>query len=281
MNRSIKVIAFALLCVTTGGLCGQTSSGRLPGEFYQQDWPAVSMAYTRVTLSSKLDENIRNVLVEEGQSVKKDDTLVEFESRLMEARIAVAEAEADLEARIEQARVDYEYLAKEFERSADLDEYVSESDLDKARRERDIARLRVEDLKRDQRLAEARLEFSRTQAKDYVIRSPIDGAVAHVWVEAGEMASTGEKLVEVIDPDVVEVRIHIPERYAGVACGQQALVRFTPFEDREFEGQVTCVSPYVESSSGTFMVKVLVERGTDDIKPGMGCRVRFVPRQEE
>ncbi len=37
------------------------------------------------------------------------------------------------------------------------------------------------------------------------------------------------------------------------------------------------VSPYVDSSSGLFVVKLLVEPGTAMVKPGMECNVRFRP----
>lgn len=246
--------------------------------FYGRHWPAVSVPHTRIVLSSELDENVEEVLVREGQPVREGEPLVRFDDRLINARIAVAEAEADFEARIEQARAESEYLAREFDRSDKLGKFISESELDKARHEKDIARLKLEDLKRAERLANATLDYYRTQAEDYVIRSPIDGAVSHVWMERGEMATQGQKLLEVIDPDVVEVRVHVAEEHAGLACGQKAMIRFTALTDREFEGEVSGVSPTVESSSGTYTVKVLVKPGAGAVKPGMACAVRFVPR---
>ena len=35
-----------------------------------------------------------------------------------------------------------------------------------------------------------------------------------------------------------------------------------------------------DSSSGTFMVKILVEPGMDAVKPGMGCETRFLPCEQ-
>jgi len=279
MKRITAVVLSVLVFGCTGAFGGEGGQ-KAPEVMPARYWPAVSVPHTRVTLSSKLDENILSVEVVEGQIVKKGQVLLRFDDKLIRARIAVAEVDADFEARLNAARAKAEYLAKEYKRSKDLGEYITDSDLDKAYYEAKIAEFDVRELERSQRLAQRQLDFYKTQAKDYVILSPIDGAVARVWVEAGEMAQQGQQLMEVIDPDVVEVRVHLPERYATqVACKQDALVRFPAAAGgKEFRGDVSCVAPYVDSSSGTYMVKVLVRPGTAAVKPGMACEVRFVAR---
>ncbi len=282
MKTASIAAALVLLCASAAGIWGEGRSGQMAGDgLLDAVWPAASRSKTEVTLSSKLNENIVRVAVEEGQLVKKGDVLIEFDARLINDRIAVAEIEADFTSRLEAATVRYEYLAEEHKKSASLLDSggVTQSDLNKARFEMDMAKLDREELERSKRLAEQSLELYKTQAKDYVIVSPIDGAVSQVWVEEGEMAKQGQQLVEVIDPNVIEVRVHLPEQYVkDVACGQQAMVEFPAAGDTEFPGAVHIVSPYVDSSSGTFMVKVLAAPGTDAVKPGMGCKVRFVAR---
>ena len=93
------------------------------------------------------------------------------------------------------------------------------------------------------------------------------------------MARQGQPVVEVIDPNVIEVIANtIHERhYAEAARARRALVAFTEVGGQEFAVRISVVSPYVESTAGTFTVKVLVEPRSDAVKPGMACKVRFLP----
>jgi len=273
-----------LLCASAAGILAQGRPGETAGNgFLEAVWPGVSRSETEVTLSSKLDENIVRVAVEEGQLVRKGDVLIEFDARLINERIRIAEIETDFASRLEAARVRHEYLTKKYERTERLEaeDAAPEEELEKDRFEMDMAKLDREELERSKRLAEQNLKFYRTQAEDYVILSPIDGAISQVWVEEAEMAGQGQQLVEIIDPNVIEVRVHLPEQYVrDVLCGQGAMVKFPAAGDREFPGTVHVVSPYVDSSSGMFAVEILVEPGTDAVKPGMGCEVRFLPCEQ-
>lgn len=280
MKRASFVVMCVLLCTLAGGTHAQGRAVEEGEDFSGKFWPAVSVSHTQVRLSSKLDENIARVAVEEGQSVSKGQLLIKFDSRLIEERIALAEIDAEFAARLKSAQTRHEYYRREFQRSEDLEFAAAEWERDKARFEMDMALQDWEELKRSKKRADQQLSLLNTQAQDFIILSPIDGAVSQVWAEEAEMASEGQPLVEVIDPHLIEVRVHLPEQHVkDVAFGQPAMVRFAAADKQELAGTVHVVSPYVDSSSGTFMVKVLVEPATDDVKPGMGCEVRFVARQ--
>ncbi|MFO8008913.1 MAG: efflux RND transporter periplasmic adaptor subunit [Candidatus Brocadiia bacterium] len=278
----------AAVLLAVGGLTALAASAPAeptPGEseFCQTLWPTTTMPHTRATLSSKLDEVVADVLVEEGEAVRAGQVLVRFDDGLIQARIATAEVEADFEARIEAARTRHEWLKREYERNQSLEPGVdiSESELDEARFKMDSARLDVAELERSEELAEKQLQYYRVRAEDYVVRSPIDGVVSRTWIEPGEMAQVGEPLVEVMDPHVIEARVRLDESCVPrVATGQQAAVVFPATGEQTYGGRVNVVSPYVDSSSGLFVVKVLVEPGTETVKPGMECRVRFQPVQD-
>lgn len=279
MNKAYFAAVAVLLCVVAGGIYGQARADGEADDFFDTFWPAVSQPHTQITLSSKLRERIARIAVEEGDSVKKDDVLIEFDTRLINARIALAVVEADFAARLDSSRTRHEYLKGEFDRSVKLDFAESRADLDRAKFEMEMARLDLEELNRSKRLAEQQLGYYKYQAEDYTILSPIDGVVSRLWIEEAEMASEGLPLVKVIDPRVVEVRLHPSERFVKlVARGQKVVVKFSAADDREFPGSVYVVSPDVDSSSHTFLVRILVEPGRDDVRPGMGCEVRFLPR---
>ncbi len=282
MKRAYFAAVGILLCAVAGGIYGQVRADRQADDFFDTFWPAVSQPHTQITLSSKLrGERIARIAVEEGDPVSKEDVLMEFDARLMDARIALAVVEAEFTSRLQSARTRHEYLKGEFDRSVELGFAERGVDKDRAEFEMKMARLDLDELDRSKRLAEKQLEYYECQAEDYTILSPIDGVVSRLWIEEAEMASEGLPLVKVIDPRVIEVRLHPSERFVKlVARGQKVVVKFPAADDREFTGSVYVVSPDVDSSSHTFMVRILVEPGMDDVKPGMGCEVRFLPRQQ-
>lgn len=270
----IGLLCLLVLCPNRGATAQETA------RFFDSFGDAVSVPHTQVTLSSKMDENIAEVEVEEGQRVEEGDLLVRFDDRVIQARIAMEEAAADYEARIATARTRRDYYRREYERTEKLQKGrdISESKVDEYFFQMKSAELELAELQRKRVLSERQLQYYRTQAEDYRVRCPIGGVISHVWIEPREMAEVGEDLVEVIDPNVIEVRARPLEDYTDrVRPGQKALIEFPAAGDREFTGEVSVVAPYVDSSSGTFLVKVLVEPDTEAVKPGMECRVKFLP----
>jgi len=275
MRKQVTWLLPAVVCLTFLVPAGRSAETLPP--LSSRYWPAVSLPHIKVRLSSKVDETIHAIKAKEGQGVRAGNVLIAFDARLIEARIAIAEAEADFNSRIARAKADLAYLTRELQRSRGMEEFLSESELDKAKHAMEAARLDLENLKTQRALAVARLNYYKAQAEDYVIRAPIDGVVSRVWAKKGEMARQGEKLIEIISPDVLEVRLHLPEAYTYLVPGQRARVKFAAIKGREFEGTVHIISPYIDSPSGTFEVKLLVRPNATQVKPGMACQVKFLP----
>lgn len=270
-------MAFISAAVVTGA---EPSHGEKDeAGLYDQYWPAVSVPHTRVVLSSKLNEYVTELPVEEGQRVSKGDVVLRFDSRQIKARIDVARVEADFESRIARQQDRYEHLKREYQRSKALSEgeaVISESKLDQHRTQMQLARLELEEMKRQAVQARKQLALYQARAGDYVLKAPVDGVVSQLWIEEGEMATEGEKLIEVIDPETIEVRVHMSEEVAGdIRQDQQADLQFACVGGKTVPASVYFVSPYVDSSSGTFLVKLLAQVGIPELKPGMGCKVRF------
>lgn len=288
MKNGSSILSIVLILWCACGLLepGIAHAGEETGQQEEGEladwWPAVSLPESRVVLSSELDEDVAQVVVEEGDVVEKGDPLVKFDARKIKARIAVAKVETDFEDRIKQTRQRMEFLQREYERSRKLAEgepMISESDLDTDRTKMELARHELAELERKALLAQQQLKLQEVRAEDFVLRSPLRGVVSHLWVETGEFAEAGQKLVEIVDPNRIEVCVHLPERHAmAVKPGQKVVVRVPCARINGLEGRVCFVSPYVDSSSGTFLVKASASARGECFKPGMGCFMRFKPR---
>jgi RND family efflux transporter MFP subunit len=279
-RKTLDVLVFVFCLLFLAGqtvLAGQELM--INDELQSRFWPAVSLARQRATLASNLEEDIESVEVQEGDRVSKGDLLLKFDSGEIDARIDVARVQAELETLIQMARENYEFRKREYQRSKKLAEgesVISASELDKDKNEMIQAMLQVEEYERQKRLAQKKLAQYQAEAQDYYIRSPINGVVSRVWVENGEMGTIGKQLLEVINPDVLEVRVHLPERFLpAVGLNQKVTVRFPPAAGQQAAGHICFVSPYVDSGSGTFLVEILTEPKSDIIIPGMSCEVKF------
>ena len=271
------MLALVLLCgLLVAAAGGQAPTDETP-DLFSTAWPSVSLPHRRVVLSSKIAELVQALEVEEGQRVKVGDVLVSLDARLLELQLDAAETSADYKARIDLAETRYEYQQREFGRIKALDEFASEKDRDELETKVEIARLELLELQRQEKLAERNLDYHKARLEEeYQIVSPIDGVVCNLWIEAGEMVDKAQRIVEVIDTDTVEVRVHLHERNLRYIKEIKAVtVRFPALGEGRFPGRIHFISPAVDSSSGTFLVKVLVEAAGTEIRPGLACETSF------
>ena len=272
-NVRILPALLVVLLITTAGAADDS-------DLFTKTWPAVSLPEKRVVLSSKLVERVSNILVAEGDKVKKGALLIQLDDRVLVRQIEVAEASADFSSRIKASMARHQHLAREYDRLKKVTGGVSESQLDRAQTERDLASHDVEELRRQERAARLQVDYHKARLRDYRIASPLEGTavVSSTWVEAGEMVDETQRLVELIEPRRVEVHVHVPERNLPlIHQTKRAEVQFGAVGDTTgYVAKVHFISPYVDSASGTFMVKLLLTLDEASIiKPGLGCSVRF------
>jgi membrane fusion protein (multidrug efflux system) len=123
--------------------------------------------------------------------------------------------------------------------------------------------------------SEAGMSYSPTP-----IESTIDGLVKEVYVDIGDYISPQIPLLQVIDMDVVEVVVHIPERDIGrISAGLQAEVEVVPYPDRAFRGKVDELSPVVEPISRTREARIRINNASHVLKPGMFGEVKIIIRK--
>jgi len=145
------------------------------------------------TISAAFESMVRRVLVAPGQSIKKGDALAEIEPSavaqltLRQAMNAAEAAERDLEQT----------------RSRFAMKLATNQDLGTSEKEANDAQLQL------QSLQQTGLGMSDT------IRAPMDGIVAKVDVQNGELAPSGTALVETVAADDIEVKLGVQEGDLG------------------------------------------------------------------
>lgn len=228
-----------------------------------------------VTVQARIDAEIVEQTVTEGQRVKAGDVLFRLGDRELKAKIARSEAIlARDRARLAGAIGDLERI-KELVAKA----VASPS-------QRDQAAAQVQILAAEVAASEAALLADRIALDHATIRAPIDGRVGAVDVRRGSFvgpsASAGEGLLTITQMQPLRVSFTLPERDLGLlraalgGTGETAEVQVLSSDgDRLLgTGPVSFLDSAVDTQSGTIGVLALLSNKDEALWPGQYVRVQ-------
>lgn len=256
-------------------------------------------AENRVELSALVQGQIVNLVVKEGDRVRKGDFLLQIDRNRAAAEEASSAAalQATLADRssarmaTEQAQRDYDRALKNFEAHI-----ASEADLQKARAVLDTAGATFAAQKNRVDQTQATLNAFRDTLSKTTIRAPLDGIVTTLRVKAGEvtvigtMNNPGTQLMTVSDMSSVLAVLMVDETDTPtVQVGEKALLTIDAYPGQTFEGAITEVghSPILRddadlqgltttSDAINFKVKVKLLKPPAQIRPGFSVSADII-----
>lgn len=208
-------------------------------------------AETQVQLFSQAPRLVRELLVSQGDAVRKGQLLLRLQDD--EQGSAVSKMRSQLD----QAR-------RESERRKQLydQDLMSREQLTQAVREQEQLEMALQDSER---------ELGSTE-----LRAPISGTVTARLVEVGDRVQNGQRLLDIVDLDSIVAQILVPERnLGGIALGLPARIAAAATEGLEFTGRVDRISPAVDPQTGTVRVTVAIER-QPGVRPGLYVDVDLI-----
>lgn len=266
-------------------------------------------------LNSKIPGIVDQILVEEGQEVKKGDTLIIISSESIEAKKHQAEAVAAAASaqyekalngarsqEVAQAKAAYDFAEKTYQRIKTLyeQEAVSANTYDQAYAQYTAAKkiyemaeqgAREEDKTAAEALvaqAEAAMEEVQSYLDDAVIKAPIDGAVTALNVNEGELVSSGMPLATLTSKEKPYVEINVKETDLGlVHMGDSVDITIAAYPDELFQGKIVNVNQKPDfaikkatNDNGDFDVlsygiKIELAQIDKEIYPGMTVMVNL------
>ncbi|HLT91067.1 MAG TPA: efflux RND transporter periplasmic adaptor subunit [Woeseiaceae bacterium] len=203
-------------------------------------------AERRADLRAEVSAVVLEVLKENGDPVRRGDLLVRLDPTAI--RDALTSAEASARA----AELAYEQAERQYQRILKLREenLVSAQQLEDAEVRRNSAQSEAEAART--RVVAARQQLERTE-----VRAPFDGLVSNRKVSAGDTASVGKELMQVMDPASMRFEGRVSADSIGeVAAGQKVHFRVQGFDQSDFTGTVVRVNP--AANEMTRQVEVLV-----------------------
>lgn len=258
MHMRIQLIAVLALCLGMSSLSaalGQTRS-----------YTATVVCIHKPPVAALTDGLIDQLLVDQGATVKKGETLLTIDSRVADAELAVAvkELEAAEKQAKQTANVDYADAAAILSREEYNDEMTlwdrgatTFSALQRKRLEAqrakygyDVAVVEHEKEILAEGIAREKLKAAQVRLGMYKVTSPYDGVIAERMRDQGEWIRAGEPVLRLMHMNEmkVEARIQVDGISIAELLGASVKIRFQLGQNQfEKEATIDFVSPLVDS----------------------------------
>ncbi len=210
-----------------------------------------------VKLSSEVSGEIIDLLVIEGQQVKKGDLLLRVNPDLIQASLSQSQASLQsIRANLSQAEASLNNAELNYNRNKDLFDkgVISKSEWDRSVQDYEVAKANRESAYYNVQSAAASVKQSQDNLGRTTIYAPMDGTISKLDVELGERVvgtaqMAGTEILRVADLKNMEVEVDVNENdIVKVALGDSTIVEVDAYLKREFKGIVTEIANSAESS---------------------------------
>lgn len=273
-----------------------------------------------VKVGARISGQVERLYANVGGTVAKGAPIAKIDDRDLRARVARARADlaaakaqlalvrrgsreeeiAESEAGLRQGQAELDLALVQEQRAASLVEkgYAGREELDRARRDAEVARAKLaastsrlalvkerftpEDVMlADAKVAQAAAAVVEAEAmlSFTTISAPIAGVIAQVTTQEGETVSAGlnaPTFVTLIDLDRLEVAAYVDEVDIGrIRVGQKASFTVDAYPDADFTGTVTAIYPraVVQSNVVNYVTTIRIENSEGRLKPDMTASV--------
>jgi membrane fusion protein, multidrug efflux system len=218
-----------------------------------------------IDVRSRIEGDLTDVYVREGQEVAAGQLLARFEASTQESSRASAEADrAAANAELTNAQWTLDQNESLFKAGA-----IAERDLKVSQQAVVAARARVA-------AADARLRASGNEARDTRVLAPASGVIEKRLVDGGVHLARGAPMFTLVRSGTLELAAAVPARQASaVRVGQ--VVHFVA-DARRFDGKVARISPTIDPATRAVTVYVQVPNPGNNLRGGTFATGRVVSR---
>jgi len=205
-----------------------------------------------VMLRPEISGRIKQMLVADGQKVRKGQLLVQFDDQLPQAQLA-------------QSRAELSIAEANHKRNVEL---VAQNFVSKRSADESAAALEV---------AKARLALSEATVQRLKILAPFDGTVGLRQVNVGDYLKDGADIINIEDMDALLVDFRLPERFQSrIRPGQSAQVEVDALPGQKFTAQIQAVDPLVDANGRSVGLRGCIDNHRMQLRPGMFARVNAI-----
>ena len=197
---------------------------------------------------AKVDGEVVQLLVEEGDRVASGQVLAELDGERL--RLEMLSAKANLD-----------QVRGEYNRYTDLAArgLVSEA--------------MFESLRYDLEALEATYELAQLNYGYSKIRAPITGIVSSRYVKLGQSINVSDVAFHITDGSELLAYLQIPQAELGkFSAGQSATLTVDAMPDTTYSAKIARISPTIDMRNGTFRATAFIDNESGELAPGMFAR---------
>jgi len=131
--------------------------------------------------------------------------------------------------------------------------------------------------------ANAALDETKRRLDDLVITAPFDGVILVVSVQVGEIVGEGSHVLQMADPQALEVLVSVVEEdYPMVVVGQPVELYFDAAPDVEATGQVSRIVPKrIDGALPQYLVYISIDDVPEMVVDGMTADAAIILAQKD
>ena len=261
-------------------------------------------------LFSQVDGNLIQILVKEGEDVKKGQPLLVIESNQQNARYALSRQSyemarnnysdnspvlRELKTAIESSRIRYQYDSLNFSRYSNLlkANATSRAEFDRIKliyensmNDYALQSSRYEKIKNDLFLtmqnAESQWKVAQEESGHYELRSEVDGIVFKILKEKGELVRRSEPVAIIGNGNNFYLKLTVDELdVQRLIVGQDVAVKIDAYPQKLFKGRVNKVYPLVDTRQQSLRVDATLEETLPGRFSGLAVEANIIIRQKE
>ena len=246
------------------------------------------VARRMATVSSKITGKVREVLIEEGQSVVAGQVMAtldpidaDAQRALAASQVGVARSQAaSVQAQLREAEANAARLG-----TLVRQQLVSKSQYDQAIAQRDSLRAQLATVQRNAQVAGDQLRIAELGVDNTVVRAPFAGVVIAKAAQPGEIVSplsagggfTRTGIGTIVDMDSLEVEVDVGESFIGrVQPRMPVEATLNAYPDWKIPAEVIAIIPTADRGKATVKVRIALKARDARIVPDMGVRVSFL-----
>jgi RND family efflux transporter MFP subunit len=248
-------------------------------------------ARRQATVSAQIIGTLTEVLIEEGDHVKKGQVLARLEDSSQKAYLESAKAGARAaEAQVAQLRTQLAQAERDSKRQ---DELVArglapKQQAEQARTQAASLLAQLHSTEAQAKSAEAQVGVAQVNFDYTIVRAPFDGVITEKAAQVGEIIApsaagggfTRTGVGTIVDMDSLEVDVDVNEAYIGrVKPGMPAEAVLDAYPDWHIPAHVIAIVPAADRGKATVKVRVALEKKDARIVPDMGVRVSFLEQK--
>jgi RND family efflux transporter MFP subunit len=229
------------------------------------EYVAMLKSRDSAVIMPQVEGQVTNIYVHSGDRVAAGTPLMEIDPLKQQATVKSQEsARAAQQANLAWAKQQYDRATGLYAAGV-----VSKQDLDQAKSAMDAAQAQMDSLDAQVREQEVQLHY-------YKVVAPRAGIVGDIPVRVGDRVTTSTQLTTVDKPGSLEVYVYVPIERSGQLKMSMPVQVIDSNEKVIADSRVTFISPQVDNTTQTVLVKALVANSNDSLRQSQFIRARVV-----